>query len=387
MFAKPTIVALNGSPHAGVGNTAMMIEMLRPGLAQEGFQLEVIHLAGLEIEYCTGCVFCLEKGRCWIDDDHHRVTEKVLAADGLILASPVHFLNVTGQMKTFFDRSLAFGHKPRQTWKPGLAIAVSAGLGETEVAKYLALLLSAFGAFSVGTLTAITSHLGGFWGKDAVEARAADLAKDLGRAIKERRRNPATEWDLRYYQFMGSLVEGHKDTVMKHDYQHWMEHGLYEGFEAYIQQKPAEAHHDPAMREAWIKDMIERQKAKKKGQQAEGEEKRASPSPQTAGTCAELLRLMPLSFNAAAAGDLKAVYQFEVSGEENFVAHLRIADGICSYHEGRANTPNMVIKTPADVWLKVARGELSGQKAFMEQLYKVEGDMTLLLKLKSLFSR
>ena len=61
MFDKPTIVAVNGSPHAGIGNTALMIEMLRPTLGQEGFDLEIIHLTGKDIQYCTGCGFCLEK--------------------------------------------------------------------------------------------------------------------------------------------------------------------------------------------------------------------------------------------------------------------------------------------------------------------------------------
>ena len=110
MFEKPTIVAVNGSPHAGIGNTALMIDMLQPTLAEEGFELEVIDLAGKNVEYCTGCAFCMDKGRCWIDDDHRKILEKLLFADGVILASPVYFLHVTGQMKTSLDRSLAFGH-------------------------------------------------------------------------------------------------------------------------------------------------------------------------------------------------------------------------------------------------------------------------------------
>lgn len=97
--------------------------------------------------------------------------------------------------------------------------------------------------------------------------------------------------------------------------------------------------------------------------------------------------MIPLGFNPSAAGDLKAIYQFEVEGGENFVAHLTIADGTCTYHEGPAAKPDLVIKTPADVWLKISRGELGGQKAFMAGQYKAEGDFSLPLKLKTLFSR
>ncbi len=278
MNQKPTIVAVNGSPHAGIGNTSQMIEMLRPTLAREGFELEVIQLADLDIQYCTGCGFCMEKGKCWIDDDHRRVTEKLLKAQGIILASPVYFFSVTGQMKTFLDRSLAFGHKPRSTWKPGLAISVSAGLGETDVASYLGFVIRTFGAFPVGTLTAMAVQPGGFWGKGAVEARAEDLARDLARAIKENRRYPATDRDLRYYQFMGNLVQSQKDMVMKHDFQYWQEHGFYQGFGAYIQQAQTEIQHDPGIREAWIKEMIDQQKNRKKAQ-AVGGKREGRPSP------------------------------------------------------------------------------------------------------------
>jgi multimeric flavodoxin WrbA len=169
----------------------MMIEMLRQPLSEQGFDLEQIYLSDYEIEYCTGCAFCLEKGRCWIDDDHKGIMERILAADGVIMASPVYFSNVTAQMKTFLDRSLAFGHKPRSTWKPGLAVSVSAGMGETETARYLASLLRVYGAFSIGVLIGIGP--GQFVGKEAAEARAHDLAWDLGRAIKENKRFPATD--------------------------------------------------------------------------------------------------------------------------------------------------------------------------------------------------
>jgi hypothetical protein len=104
MPENPTIVAVNGSPHAGVGNTSMMIEMLRDPLSQEGFNLEIINLCGKEIDYCYGCGFCLEKGKCWIDDDHRSIAKRLLAADGIILASPVYIFSVTAQMKTFLDR-------------------------------------------------------------------------------------------------------------------------------------------------------------------------------------------------------------------------------------------------------------------------------------------
>jgi multimeric flavodoxin WrbA len=336
------VVAVNGSPHAGIGNTSLMLEMLRPTLVEEGFDLEVINLAGQHIEYCTGCAFCMEKGGCWIDDDHRKILEKLLAADGIILASPVYFSHVTGRMKTFLDRSLALGHKPRPTWKPGLALSVSAGMGETDTAEYLANVLRIFGAFSVGTLTAMATQPGGFLGKEVVAARAVDLSRDLARAIREKRRYPATDRDFRFYQFMGNLVESNKETTMKHDYEHWQEHGLYEDFEKYIQQTGAEVpFHDP-LRQAWIKEMIEEQKSRKKAQYAVDKKEQSAAVPE-AGNCRELLRTMPLGFDPGTAGGMTAVLQFEINGNEHFTSHLKIANGACTYYDGPVDKPSYQI--------------------------------------------
>lgn len=103
-------------------------------------------------------------------------------------------------------------------------------------------------------------------------------------------------------------------------------------------------------------------------------------------TCRELLELMPRGFNPQAAGDLEAVIQFEVS-QEDFSAHLVISRGTCTHHQGPAAKPDVVIKTPAQVWLDIAQGRLDGQAAFMSGQYQVEGDLGILLKMNKLFSQ
>jgi multimeric flavodoxin WrbA/putative sterol carrier protein len=385
MSKKPTIAALNGSPHAGVGNTSMMIEMLRSPLSEEGFQLEIINLCEKEIDYCYGCAFCMEKGKCWIEDDHREIVHKLLAADGIILGSPVYFLHVTGQMKTFLDRSLTYGHKPRATWKPGLAISVSAGQGETQTADYLAGLLRVYGAFAIGKFTAMATGPGEFIGREAVAARADDLARDLARAIKEKRQWPASDMDLRFYHFMGDLVQTHKDTIMKHDFKHWQALGLFDGFENYIQQTADKGRHSPEMQDAWIKELIAAHK-KKKGQKVSAQQPPPVNGPQAANTCAELLQMMPLGFNAAMSDGIEAIYQFEISGTENLTAHLEITGDRCAYHDGPADNPGIIIKSPADIWLAIAKGELDGQQAFMSGQYTAEGDLSLLIKMGSMFT-
>ena len=382
MSNRLKVVAVNGSPHTAIGNTSLMLRMMEPVLAKEGIDLEEVFLASMRIEYCVGCGVCMEKGTCWRQDDHAEIVGKILGADGVILASPVYYKHVTAQMKTFLDRSVAYGHKPRTVWKPGMAISVSSGMGETAVAEYLAGTLRTYGAFSIGSLTAIAVAPGAFMGIELVEARAKDMALDLARAIKEKRRYPATENDLFFYLFMRDLVQ-REQAFMRDDYKHWQEKGFFEGFGAYVDQSFAVPPANDKMRKEWIRSMIAEEVAKAKGKASQAVEK--SSTRQSAQTCRELLRMMPLGFKKEAAGALNAVYQFEISGSENFTAHLSIADGRCTYVDGPHEKPDVTIKSPADIWLAVSKGEMDGQSAFMTGKYKAEGDLTLLMRLRTLF--
>jgi len=98
-----------------------------------------------------------------------------------------------------------------------------------------------------------------------------------------------------------------------------------------------------------------------------------------------LLKGMAVSFNPQAAGDLKATIQFEVTGKQAGDWFLSVENGKCTYHEGKANSPNLTIKTPSEVWLAIANKEMDGQQAFMEGKYSATGDMSLLIRMKTLF--
>ena len=74
-----------------------------------------------------------------------------------------------------------------------------------------------------------------------------------------------------------------------------------------------------------------------------------------------------------------------MTGSEDFTAHIRIEDGKATFHDGPAENPGVTINTPADTWIAISKGEEDGAQAFMAGKYKVEGDLSLLMKLGSLF--
>ena len=103
-------------------------------------------------------------------------------------------------------------------------------------------------------------------------------------------------------------------------------------------------------------------------------------------TCRDAIRGMPLAFNARAARGLRAVIQFRITGAEPGDYYLRIADGECLFHEGVFPAPDVSIHARSDIWLAIAHGKLDGTLAYLMRRYRVEGDVLLLMRLKSLFS-
>ncbi|MFO7776023.1 MAG: SCP2 sterol-binding domain-containing protein [Candidatus Hydrogenedentota bacterium] len=81
---------------------------------------------------------------------------------------------------------------------------------------------------------------------------------------------------------------------------------------------------------------------------------------------------------------LTATYQFHLSGEGGGDWYVRVTDGQPEIVEGTANAPSVTLRASADDWMRIVSGELSGEQAFLSGRLKVEGDMTLAMKLQSL---
>lgn len=292
-------------------------------------------------------------------------------------------------------------HVPVLTSTGWILLAKLNGFASVQT-RLLAILLTAAGFYSLRRLAAANEATPAQKEEKPMESRfaivavngsphagigntAINLARDLAQAIREKRRYPATDADLRFYQFMGNLVQRHRGSIMNDDYAHWEKHGLFNDFETYIQQKREKTSYDPEIRKAWMQEMITRHKAKREGRKTEIRKAPPATPAAQASTCRELMKLMPLGFDPSAARGVEAVYQFDVSGAETFQAHLKISGGACSYHEGPAPAPGVVIRTPGEVWLAIARGELDGQQAFLSGRYTAEGDLALLLKLQAFF--
>jgi len=100
------VLILSSSPRKG-GNSNLLCEQFILGAQEAGHHAEKISFSDKKINYCIGCGTCFGKGRCSQKDDMAELLEKMIAADVIVMATPVYFYTMCGQMKTLIDRTCA----------------------------------------------------------------------------------------------------------------------------------------------------------------------------------------------------------------------------------------------------------------------------------------
>jgi len=104
------VLAINGSPHRGKGNTALILEPFLDGLRDAGAEVELLHTRDLDINPCLGCFGCWIKtpGKCVQEDDMAGLLPRLREAEIWVLATPVYFDGASGPLKNLMDRMTAF---------------------------------------------------------------------------------------------------------------------------------------------------------------------------------------------------------------------------------------------------------------------------------------
>ena len=128
------VVAFNGSPREK-GNTSRLIWNVFLVLEAEGIGVNEIRIGDSKVRGCGACGKCRAEnpGRCSIDDDPINEWGDVMCeADGIILASPTHFANVTPAMKALIDR-VGFSRGKHLRRKVGAPIVAARRGGAMQV--------------------------------------------------------------------------------------------------------------------------------------------------------------------------------------------------------------------------------------------------------------
>lgn len=121
------VVAISGSARKD-GNTSILINHVFGELKKENIETEMIQLAGKPVRGCMACMQCFKNKnkKCVINDAASECIEKMIAADGIILASPVYFADITAELKALIDRAGMVGMTNDHLYKRKAGAAVVA---------------------------------------------------------------------------------------------------------------------------------------------------------------------------------------------------------------------------------------------------------------------
>jgi multimeric flavodoxin WrbA/putative sterol carrier protein len=350
---KMRILAIQGSPRPKASNTEVLLQEFLKGARSQGAETETVYLTEKKIHHCVGCYTCWAKtpGVCVFKDDMPELLEKVRNCDILVYATPLYNFNMTSLLKAFQERLLplldphlikaegAHRHPPRYEINRKIVLISNCGFPEVSHFDGLRQVFRHIerngGAPIVGELLMPAGEL---LKQEGMKEKTQDVLQIVCRAgmelIRDGKVSKETEAEIQK-----PLVS--PDEVAEMANLWWDSH-----LEGITQGKPQDGR---------IEDMR------------------------------LLLRGMAATFNAKAAGDLRATIQFEVTGRQTGHWFLSIENGKCAYHQGKTSSPTLTIKTPSEVWLAIANGETDGQQAFMEGKYVADGDTNLLMRMKSLF--
>jgi len=353
------VLALNSSPRGGdQSKTSIMLNQLVLGMRDVGAEVEVVELRKKTVRNCSGCFNCWTKtpGICIHKDDMtEELFPKFIASDLVVYASPLYHFTVNATMKAFIERTLPilqpfFEERGSETMHPvryefPKAVVLSvAGFPEMSVFDQL----SSWARYIFGLNKSLVAEIY----RPAAESMKLPFFKEQAERILEATRKAGQEIVESMSISEDTLGEVTRDFV-----------GDKELFRN--------------MGNVFWKSCIAEGVSPK-----EFEEKGLVPRPDSIET---FMMLFSFGFNPAGAGDTNAILQFNFSGDVNGNCHFRIKDGTVRSFQGSAESPDLTIDTPFDVWMDIMTGKADGQEMFMAQKYKVLGDLSLLMRMNQIF--
>ncbi len=166
-----------------------------------GCDFELIYLSKLEIKPCTGCGECMmNEGNCVIDDGMQDIYGKLMVADALIVGSPTYYMDISGAIKCFIDRSMAIfyrgigpeynpdlpvlGQRPL-AGKPAIPVTTVAGAGHERALETIRLFVGDIIKMIVVAEVAEVVGIDDVNDKPEVMKRAEAAGKKLGEFLSK----------------------------------------------------------------------------------------------------------------------------------------------------------------------------------------------------------
>ena len=141
------------------GNTSRTASLIEEQIKKEAdkrhisLEIERVILSRMDVRTCRGCRLCFDKGedKCPLKDELLSIRDKMLAADGYLIASPVYVEDVNGILKNWIDRMAFVCHRPALAGKSVFLITTSGGGATGHAIRTMNCALHAWGCRVAGT--------------------------------------------------------------------------------------------------------------------------------------------------------------------------------------------------------------------------------------------
>ena len=184
---KMKLLAIVGSPRPK-GNTNYLVDHALEEAAKLGTLTEKIIISQYTVTPCLGHDNCASLESCLQKDDAGWILEKFREADGVILATPVYYYNVSAQMKAFIDRNY-FIYKHEQKYKTKVVgiIIVAEQEGIEDTLHTLKQFSDEFGVREDRTfiVSGYAGKLGDAKNNSSLVAEARELGRQMAQSLKE----------------------------------------------------------------------------------------------------------------------------------------------------------------------------------------------------------
>jgi multimeric flavodoxin WrbA len=152
------ILVLNGSPHPQ-GSTKDMVNAFKKGAESAGHTVDVVDVCKKKIGGCLACEYCHSKGHgeCIQKDDMQEVYNLLKEAEMLVIASPIYYHGISGQLKCVIDRfySAAYPRGPKNLKKVAMILSSGdANMYEGALFSFKGDFLDYLGLENMGVFTA-----------------------------------------------------------------------------------------------------------------------------------------------------------------------------------------------------------------------------------------
>jgi len=353
------VLALNSSARSrGESKTELMLNHLVNGMREAGADVETVNLREKNIKNCVGCFTCMTKtpGKCVLKDDMTQdLFPRWLESDLVIYATPLFHHTVNATMKTFIERTWPICEPflleregrwvhPLRRKHPGVVVLSVCGFPA----------MSAFGG-----LTHYVKFLFEAQEKERLWAEIYRPGAELMYSIVEKQKD-----------ILDATTQAGKELVETHR--------VYPETLARIEQPLTNnvSNFAKIANCMWKTCISEGVTLKKFADEV------MIPRPDSIET---FMAIFPLGLKAFAANGTKAILQFNLSGDVQGTCHFSMENGTVSALKGSAESPDLTIDTPFDVWMDIMTGKADGQQMFMAQKYKVQGDLSLLMRMGQIF--